>query len=30
MEKIRTRGKIVEIPANVEELNPEQYEYYCF
>lgn len=30
MEKIRTRGHIVEIPANVEELTPKQYEYYCF
>ncbi len=30
MEKIRTRGRIVEIPANVEELTPKQYEYYCF
>ncbi len=26
---IRTRGREVEIPAEIDELNPAQYEYYC-
>lgn len=30
METIKTRGKRVEIPVNVSELTPAQYEYYCF
>lgn len=30
METIITRGRSVEIPANVGELAPEQYRYYCF
>lgn len=30
METITTRGKTVEIPVNVSELTPAQYEYYCF
>lgn len=30
METIKTRGKTVEIPVNVSELTPAQYEYYCF
>lgn len=27
---ITTRGRKVEIPGNVGELSPKQYEYYCF
>lgn len=30
MESITTRGRSVEIPTNVGELSPKQYEYYCF
>lgn len=30
METIITRDRSVEIPTNVEELTPKQYEYYCF
>jgi hypothetical protein len=30
MRAIHTRGKIVDIPTNIDELTPEQYEYYCF
>ena len=30
METITTRGRTIEIPAHVDELSPEQYEYYCF
>lgn len=30
METITTRGRTVEIPVNVAELTPAQYEYYCF
>lgn len=30
METIITRGRKVEVPACVDELSPEQYEYYCF
>lgn len=30
MKTITTRGRKVEIPACVQELTPEQYEYYCF
>lgn len=30
METITTRGKKVDIPTNVAELTPKQYEYYCF
>lgn len=30
MESIRTRGRTIEIPANVAELTQAQYEYYCF
>lgn len=30
MREIETRGRSVEIPTEISELSPEQYEYYCF
>jgi hypothetical protein len=30
MEKVNTRGTVIEIPSAIEELTPQQYEYYCF